>query len=275
MDFLRVDVNQCTRDGLCVQVCPIGILTLHDDRGPALQPGMEAYCIACGHCVAVCPHGALDHARAPAAGQQALPVYPVTDPATALAFLRSRRSIRCYKDAEVPRATLEALLEAARYAPSSHNSQGVRYVVVSGRTQRERLCSIVVQWMRDIISTQPKVARMHHMAGIVRAHEAGQDLILRSAPHLIVATAERAARAAQVTTYLALEYVELYATTLGLGTCWAGYFQACAQQTRALADLLRLPEDQTITGALMAGYPKFRYHRLPERNALQVAWYSE
>ena len=49
----------------------------------------------------------------------------------------------------------------------------------------------------------------------------------------------------------------------------------CAQQHPGLAALLRIPENRMITGAMMVGYPKHRYRRLPERDPLQVTWHAE
>ena len=77
------------------------------------------------------------------------------------------------------------------------------------------------------------------MPAIIRAHERGEDRILREAPHLIVAHAPADLIAAPVSTVLSLEYVELYAPALGIGTCWAGYTQICARQFPAFSQFLK------------------------------------
>jgi nitroreductase len=225
--------------------------------------------------VAACPRGALDNVRNPLSKQDPLPVHAVLDAPATLNFLRSRRSIRCYQETPVSREVLLQLLEIARYAPSGHNSQGLSYVVVEGRMALDGVRRVVLEWMRGLIQTQPDFAKMLHLPGMVKASEAGEDRILRKAPQLIVATAEKGSRMAPASTTLALEYVELYATALGLGTCWAGYVQTCAQQHPGLAAFLRIPADRMISGAMMVGYPQWRYYRLPQRNALQVNWFAE
>ncbi|NLI80893.1 MAG: 4Fe-4S binding protein [Deltaproteobacteria bacterium] len=274
MGLIRVDLEKCERDGICVDVCPVHILVLNHDMRPEVAPGMAQYCIGCGHCVAACPHEALNNVRSPLAEQGKLPAYPVVDSETALAFLRSRRSIRRYTDFPVPRELIVRLLQAARYAPSGHNSQGISYIVVDELSALKRIRGLVADWMREVIVSQPEMANRLHMPGIVRAHERGEDLILRDAPALIVAIAPKDLRPAPITACLALEYVELYATTLSLGTCWAGYAQVCAQQYPPLAEYLRLKEEMGVLGMLMVGYPRYRYHRLPERNALQIEWFD-
>lgn len=64
------------------------------------------------------------------------------DPAGLEAFLqlaRSRRAARRFSAEPIPPGVLEALLEAARWAPSGFNLQPTRFVVVAGTAARARL----------------------------------------------------------------------------------------------------------------------------------------
>jgi nitroreductase len=70
-------------------------------------------------------------------------------------FLRSRRSIRRYKEEPVPGQRMIELLEIAWFAPSGHNSQGVSYLVVEGAQNLMRLREIVVEWMRETVKSSP------------------------------------------------------------------------------------------------------------------------
>lgn len=47
--------------------------------------------------------------------------------------IRDRRSIRIWKDADVPQAFIDRLIEAASWAPSACNQQPVRYVTIRDR----------------------------------------------------------------------------------------------------------------------------------------------
>jgi len=275
MALIQVDRGKCEKEGFCVEVCPARILEMDEEKGPQVTPGGAPFCIGCGHCVAVCPHGALDNVRNFLKDQEPLEKLPVVEPETAMAFLRSRRSIRCYLPEPLPRDEVIRLLQAARYAPSGHNSQGLSYLVVQGDGPLNRMKEIVVEWMRGVILHNPEVARQFRMEAIVGACERGEDLILRGAPQVVVATGRKEARPAQASTFLALEYVELYAAALGLGTCWGGYVMACAQQSPALSRHLGIPEDRAITGVLMIGRPRYAYRRVPARDPLDVEWLRE
>jgi nitroreductase len=72
--------------------------------------------------------------------------------------------------------------------------------------------------------------------------------------------------------FIALSFLDVAAPALGLGTCWAGYLMAAIPQSPPLKEALGLSEAVTSLAAMMVGYPKYRYHRLPPRNEPQIAW---
>jgi len=71
---------------------------------------------------------------------------------------------------------------------------------------------------------------------------------------------------------LAISLLDLYATSLGLGCCWGGYFYSAINFHRLLFEDLGLPDHHKAYGAVMVGYPKFRYRRIPLRNPPRVSW---
>ena len=102
MALLNIDESKCKQDGICAQECPFGLIALSSkDAYPAIPKAAEAACIVCGHCVAVCPHGALNHARIPVEKSPPISKELAISQEQAVQFLRSRRSIRRYKDKPV------------------------------------------------------------------------------------------------------------------------------------------------------------------------------
>ena len=60
MNLITIDREKCNQDGVCISECPARILQMEKNEGfPVPSPEFEEYCIRCGHCVAVCPVGAL------------------------------------------------------------------------------------------------------------------------------------------------------------------------------------------------------------------------
>jgi nitroreductase len=101
----------------------------------------------------------------------------------------------------------------------------------------------------------------------------GIDMILRGAPHVIVAHCDKQYGALGPSAcVIAATYLELAAYGMGLGACWAGYFQVASGAYKPLAEALALPENHQVHAALMVGYPKHRFSRIPLRNQPVVTW---
>jgi len=273
MSLLTVDQEHCHRDGICADVCPAMVITLEGDHGyPTLVEDGAERCIRCGHCVAVCPHGALSHAAMTAEDCPAVEKARLPEAAQVEHFLRARRSIRRYKKEPLDRETLARIIDVARYAPSGHNFQPVQWLVVESPIEVQRLAGMVVDWMRHLIAEDNPMAAAMHMDKVVDAWDEGHDRICRSAPHLIVAHAAKANPTSPAAATIAMAYLELAAASMGLGACWAGYFNVAANFWPPLNEALALPEGHAPYGSMLVGRPQYRYQRLPLRNEPQITW---
>lgn len=106
-----IDEQKCKRDGWCVDECPARIIQQRSaDQVPAPAGDFDQYCLKCGHCVAVCPHGAFSLPWLKP--EDCIPVRKelALSPPQAAQFLRSRRSTRTFKDTPVSRPCLSSFL---------------------------------------------------------------------------------------------------------------------------------------------------------------------
>jgi len=273
MPILNVDQEKCNRDGICIEVCPARIIEFKEtDAFPTLVDEGESFCINCGHCVAVCPHGAMSHRKMKPADCPPVKKELLLTPEQMEQFLRYRRSIRAYKDNPIEKELVSRLIDIARYAPSGVNLQPVNWLVIYDSDNVQELTGLVVDWMRHLVKEDSPLSAAMHLGRMVSAWEDGKDRICRNAPHLIIANAHKTDRTAPAACTIALAYLELATVPLGLGACWAGYFNAAANFWPPLQTALALPKDHVCFGAMMVGYPKFKYHRLPLRNDPRVTW---
>jgi nitroreductase/NAD-dependent dihydropyrimidine dehydrogenase PreA subunit len=262
MSLIVVDQEKCNRDGICAAVCPPQIIELRGEGFPESVAGTDTLCISCGHCVAVCQTGALSHARIPV-----VECVPIREELHASAevieqFLKKRRSIRTFEGKTVPRELLEHLIDTARWAHSAVNTQPVRWTIVYDGSRVKHLAGLLAEWVRK------EGFAPHYVA----AWDRGKDTMLRGAPHLVVATASAENPWAQVDSVIALTYLELAAQAHGLGTCWAGILTRAAAFNSAVTEYLKLEAGHKVCGAVMLGYPKYRYHRIPKRNTAVLKW---
>lgn len=273
MSLFQIDESKCKRDGFCVSDCPMGIIEMKTKESfPSPVFHADELCIKCGHCVAVCPHEAisLNWLKPKDCAPMAKDMAPSWEQTSYL--MRSRRSIRRYKKKTVDREILNDLINVASYAPSGHNSQPVNWLVIEKKEDMNALASIVIDWMKFMLQAQPDFAKVMHFDRVVAAAELGLDRVLRDAPHMIIAHGLSNLPPAQAACTIALTYMELYAPTKGLGTCWAGYFNAAANFFDPMKQALSLPAGHQTFGALMIGYPTNQYHRIPTRNEPKVTW---
>jgi nitroreductase/NAD-dependent dihydropyrimidine dehydrogenase PreA subunit len=273
MGIVAVDETKCKQDGICAAECPRRLIVLEGEEGfPVIEPENEANCMTCGHCVVVCPHGAMSISGVP------IQDCPEIENDLQLSwdqveqFLRSRRSIRVYKDKVVERQTMQKLIDMARYAPTASNAQNVHWLVINDWDQLKEFSRQTIEWMRRVIEAQPDSPPAAYFRPVVAGWDAEYDGILRNAPTLVVASAPSTNLNGLVDCSIALSYLELAAMPLGLGTCWAGLLRGAMLNTPQMPKSMGLPKDHTWYYPMMIGYPKFKYHRLPERKQPLITW---
>jgi nitroreductase/NAD-dependent dihydropyrimidine dehydrogenase PreA subunit len=275
MNPLSIDEEKCNKDGLCVAECPAMIIQLKDSGGfPEMVPGGDQICIECGHCVVVCPKHALSHKRVPLTQCPPILKEQVISEDQAVQFLRSRRSVRIYKDKPVPKEKIQKMIDIARYAATGGNSQMVEWVVYSEKEKIRELAVLTAEWIRFTLEHAPEKAHfpVDFLKLFLTAWDSGHDGILRDAPVLVVAMAPKYVGNGMVDPIIGLTYLELAALTQGLGTCWAGLLNRAMLSDPNIRNNVGVPEGYPYFYPMMAGYPKFKYVRLPERKSPKIIW---
>ena len=172
------------------------------------------------------------------------------------AFLRSRRSVRRFLPEPVPAAVLQRVLETAVYAPSAHNLQPWRLVVLRAAAAKLRLAEALSGTMRADMRAQG-ADDAEIAARIERSRRR-----LGEAPAVVVLNLDETVRRdaedeherhmmVQSVALLGLQIL-LAAHAEGLGgvwICWPLYAQEATRQA------LALPPAWSPQGMLFLGYP--------------------
>jgi nitroreductase/NAD-dependent dihydropyrimidine dehydrogenase PreA subunit len=264
--LISIDENKCKRDGICAAECPFGLISLENNNGfPEIDPAKEKICINCGHCVSICPQGALSLNKTSSDDCHPIPFGPAPNFRKVSQLLKGRRSIRSYDKQPVPHNNINNILDVCCWAPSARNEQPVHWLIIENSAEVNKLAGIVVDWLRD----QDKYK------GMVECWDNGRDMVLRGAPHLAVVHANTNKSKPMVDCTIALSYFDLAAFSDGIGCCWAGILMsAAAAGYKPLLESLNLPDKHELYGAMMFGYPRHPYHRVPLRDSLKVSWRS-
>jgi len=250
-----------------VEECPLAVLKLEAAGPKEVNPDA---CFACGHCVAICPREAIDNKKSPLAMQSEIEEVPKLSPEEAKNFIRARRSIRSYKNTPVERETLMQLIDVAHLAPTASNSQGISYLIIDDKKTIELAVEECINWFE----TDATWSKM--LAGMIKGYRENKvDTILRDAPSIILTLAADDFYNGRENSMISLSYLELYAPSLGLGSCWAGVFEICARSDNSpMYKIFNIPEKKKITGAVMVGYPKYSYKKFTERQSLSASFYE-
>ena len=271
--LVTIDHDKCTKDFKCIDECPVKIFGFSKEEKKVVTiDNPESICIKCGHCAAVCPEDAitLEGFTQEDFIEKRKENEPTAEDVEYV--LRSRRSVRTYKNEAVPKEKLEKLLDTASAAPTGHNSRSVEWLVIYEQEKIEQYKKMVIDWMKYMEKEQPDTAALLDLKHIIEGYEAGFDGILRGAPHLVVAHAHKHAPTASIDGATALAYLELAAPSLGLGTCWAGFFNIAASFWPPLKSELNLPKGHKNYGSVMVGVPKHEYKKIIKRQPGKISW---
>lgn len=176
------------------------------------------------------------------------------------ALLRTRRSIRFYRTDMPPADVIEGILVSAATAPSAHNRQPWRYVVVQDDDRKAKLAKamgarLAADRRKDgdrELDIQVDVARsVERITGapviiVVALTLAEMDRYpdpRRSEAEYLMAVQSAA---------MATQNLMLAAHAEGLGTCWRCAPLFCEDDVRRA---LSLPNDWRLQGLVTLGYP--------------------
>jgi len=145
-----------------------------------------------------------------------------------LELMKSRRSIRQFEARELTRSQVDALIEAARWAPSNHNRQGWKFVVFQDAETIARLAEQIRGSVRRSLQDAPRLVaeRADEIVHFSGAFEQAPVVILamhKASPAigkalLATATSDLASGEA-ISAAMACQNILLAAHALGLGAC--------------------------------------------------------
>jgi len=157
-----------------------------------------------------------------------------------LDIIRKRKSIRKYQDKPLTKDIIGKILEAARYAPSARNLQQLEYRVVTNKALIEKLNEgIAAAIQKDGMPLKgPPGAKPNFFYG---------------APLLTIIIAPKDNHFAFSDSALAVQNIMLYATSIGLGSCFIGMARFI-EKDKDLRKALNIGDDMTIVASVICGY---------------------
>lgn len=164
--------------------------------------------------------------------------------------IKTRRSIRRFKETPVPESLLKEVLNTARLAPSADNAQPWRIIVIMDADLKLKLIS--ASYGQKFIAQAPVL------------------LVVCGVPEETFSTIGGYMNAHVIDVAIAVDHMTLAANALGLGTCWVGRFNE-----DKVREVLEIPEDVRVIAMIPLGYPDEAPEKTPRRNLDDLVMYEK
>jgi F420 biosynthesis protein FbiB-like protein len=187
-----------------------------------------------------------------------------------IGFLKNRRSIREYTSRKVSERILETILEAATWAPSAHNAQPWRFIVVKDSALKLKLAKTMAnRWKKDLAKNGVSEKDLENLvkASVERFTKAPIVIV----PCLTMAEMHHYPdKRRQKIEFLmgvqsvaaAIENMLLAAHAMGLGACWFCAPLFCPETVRKV---LKIPPNFEPQALITLGYPASRQEPPPRK----------
>lgn len=187
-----------------------------------------------------------------------------------LEIIRKRRSVRVYKTGKVTDKQLEAILEAARWAPSGANTQPWEFVVTRDREKMKRTREIFYNEWKKRKREDPV-----NYKGLTKYYvgDAAVLVLVCGDPRTMqvyLTTRQPGDREKlfQASVASAVEQMMLMAASMGLGTVWVSVREEIEPELR---DLFRVPQPLRLLWVVPIGHPRFSPKAKPRRKVSDFA----
>ena len=203
-----------------------------------------------------------------------------------LELMRTRRSIRRYKDKDVPDELLEKIMEAGRWAPSGDNGQAWRFIVVRDYETKKAMSRIATEGSGRRFTAEFFTGRMEERfeglkdekkkARIYQKLRSGEvSSFLVDAPVIIVVCAYLDVWDVPYDVALATQNMQLMAHALGLGTCVVVAPICDIIDEVETSKLLKVPHGYKVALPLAVGYPDENPGPRPRWDLKDITYYEE
>lgn len=251
---VMIDKSKCVGCGMCAKVCCAHNIAIKNKKAETILDD----CVLCGQCSGVCPKNAIsisgyDDGMKEKSGEVRL------DPDAVLDVIRFRRTIRQFKQKEIPEEVVRQILEAGRLTHTAKNLQDVSFVVLDN--EKDRLEKMAVGLFRRI---KPVADLFMPMA---KNRNIDDHFFFFHAPLVIVILAKD-----KTNGILAAQNMEFVAEANGLGVLFSGFFTMAANASRRMRRAMGVPKGKRVAMTLVLGYPDVRYFRSVQRKALDVSY---
>lgn len=283
-----IDRELCTSCGKCLAECGHHV---NINGGKTIDPE-NPRCTRCYHCYTVCPNNAIRLCGAALPPEADGSIGEISEQ-NLLRFFAMRRSIRKYETRPVDTATLEMLIDAARYIPSGGNAHSYEFTIVQNGATRDTLMKKLVQiyegrsrLLNSVIlrnAAKPFVDKLTRgflkdrgyrlrMKELLERVARGDDPFFYFAPAIVIIHSRASIPTPKEDCVLAGYNIALMAQAMGLGSCFVTLAQNAINASRDCKRILGLEPADNVNAVIVLGHPAVRHLRIAPKPPKKINW---
>jgi nitroreductase len=182
--------------------------------------------------------------------------------------IKTRRSVREYKDDDVPDEDIRFLIDCARYAPSGFNMQPWSFLVIKNKEVMRKLSEMGKSSMIPLL--EPFRDASDRVADYLMFLKRKDTDMFYNAPVLVIILGNKNSATADFDCAMAAQNMMLAAHSMGIGSCWIGGVLPALKDDEVLKEL-GAPEGYKAVAPLIFGYPEGMTH-MPGRDEPDIRW---
>ncbi len=253
----KVDEQKCIHCGLCVKDCIAKVLSQPDNNSAPVASAPKN-CLKCQHCMAICPVGAISILdKKPEESEK---IYS-QNPEMILNLIKSRRSDRQYKHENLEPDKMQKLKDMLPWIPTGCNYHKLHFAFIDDVNVMDEFRTYTNNKVINALTKKPIKAIMDKFSSLTKFFINGEDIIFRGAPHMLVVSNSVKAPCAKEDAIIALSYFEMYAQSMGIGTCWCGYGEMILKVFPELCEYLEVPSGYSPQYVMLFGPKAVNYQR--------------
>lgn len=279
-EYIFIDQEKCIGCKMCNEVCTRKLFNFNNKK--ASSTATWDNCMRCNLCVAICPTEAVS------CDSKVKPIPYSKEKMSVnsdnlLSLMQYRRTMRKYTGEQVRKEDLEKVIKAAEAAPKGNNRNCFRYIIIQENVEEYR--KAFMKALKDLAATLPPDSKLisantpeeretkrKRMGAFYDDYmEKGVDKLTFKAPCLVIILANKDMGGRPLwDSGITSAYMELEATSLGMGLCYLGFAMSALENNKELQEKLGMKENEMPAAIFTLGYPGFKYLRTAPREAADV-----
>jgi len=238
----------------------------------------QGICNECLRCVSICPKQVFELNDKEPSKATRLQV----SEAGFLQLVRSRRSVKAYKETAIPRDILWKIAEVSKYAPSMNKKIAV--VIIDDQTLIREVDAeaikvirrwyfvlfgnrLITRFFQLFSKTLPTIKKKMERDLVVR-----KRIIKDNTQALILVYGNKRIPVTESSGQHYLSVMGYYAHVLGVGTTLMDSLKLTLNRSKRMRNRLGIPAGESVLGVLSLGYAKERFVNVPEGIQINIDW---